>query len=219
MTQGGKRPTKAERKEQARQQRLAEMKRRKRKAKMRKVWTFAAVAAVIAVVVVVVILAGKGNKKARADLDKLASAAGCTKIESPKDLGQKHVSPPEIVTYNSKPPTSGPHYGSPTSTGVHSSPIQNEVEVHNLEHSHIIVQYKPDIDQAFIDKLEDLAKIDDKRIIVAPYNDMDAKVAVTAWAQISTCSTTSDEFIPFARAFFDHYKGKGPEGDLPGTPA
>lgn len=221
MTQGGKRPTKAERKEQARQQRLAEMRRRQAKARMRKFTWGIAVAVAAAGIAVWIVLAQQAGVKKVKDLNKLAAAAGCSEIQEPKDLGQGHITDPqERVTYNSTPPTSGKHAGRWDPTGVHSTPIQNEVQVHNLEHGHVLVQYKPDLDQAFIDKLEGLAATDNTRVIVAPYNDMDSRLAVTAWARISNCSNpTETAFITFARAFIDEFKGKGPEGDIPGTPA
>lgn len=219
MTQGGRRQTKAERKEEARRRRLEEMKRRQRQARLRKIWFGAIAAVAIAAIVVGVMLAGKGSKEAKQNLDKLAAAAGCTEIQEPDDQGQGHTTTPtEVVQYNTSPPTNGKHAGRWEATGVQTAPIQNEVQVHNLEHGHVIVSYKPDVDQAFIDKLEELAKADNTRIVVAPYNTMEAKLAVTSWARISTCNEVKDSFLDFARAYIDFYKGKGPEGDIPGTP-
>ncbi len=220
MTQGGKKPTKAERKEQLRQQRLAEMKRRQRKSRMRKIWTGVIAAVIVLAVAGLIWLSGRSGRVNEQQLNRLATTAGCTTVQEPADDGQGHTSSPtETVTYRTKPPTSGKHAPQWDKTGVHSSPIRNETQVHNLEHGHVLIQYKPDIDQAFIDKLEGIAKRDPTRIIVAPYSDMDAKLALTAWTRLSTCNEVKDDFIEFARKFADVYKGKGPEGDIPGTPA
>jgi hypothetical protein len=218
VTQGGKKETKAERKEQVRQQRLAEMRRRKRKMRIRKIWTWVIVGLVIAAIVTAIVLNAKGKGNAKKELDRLARAAGCTAIQSPPDLGGGHTqTPEETVKYNTSPPTSGRHFGQWDNTGVHTSQIRNEVQVHNLEHGHVIISYKPDIPQSFIDKLEAVAKVDERRVIVAPYNEMDAKLAITSWAHISTCNETKDGFLDFAKKYIDFYKAKGPEGDIPGT--
>ena len=43
--------------------------------------------------------------------------------------------------YNSTPPTSGPHLPYIAPWGVHTKPIANELQVHNLEDGGVVVQY------------------------------------------------------------------------------
>lgn len=212
-----KRPTKAERREEAKQRRLAEMKKRERVVRRRKLMRLVAVAAVIAVVVAVIAIAQQGGKKATQDLNKLVATAGCSPLEQPKDLGQQHVQPPQTIQYNSTPPTSGSHYSSPDQTGVHVAQIQNEIQVHNLEHGHVIVHYN-NTSEDVTTKLEDIAKDDPTRIIVEPYKTMSYKVALTAWGRIIGCNNPNDKVVDLAKDFAKRHKGKGPEGDIPGTP-
>ena len=56
--------------------------------------------------------------------------------------GWNHIDPPAKATnYNSVPPTSGDHYGATADTRVHTQPVPDENQVHNLEHGQIIIQY------------------------------------------------------------------------------
>src|SRR5581483_2784265 len=102
--------------------------------------------------------------------------------------GQEHIARNAAhVAYNSIPPTSGPHYndaGAPTPWGIYQDPIQNEVQVHNLEHGGIVIQYScgascPEIKQQIEDfynawtpthKLSDWP--DSTKVVVAPYPQM-----------------------------------------------
>ena len=45
------------------------------------------------------------------------------------------------MTYNSFPPSSGPHYQQPAPWGIYEDPIKQTILVHNLEHGGIVVQY------------------------------------------------------------------------------
>jgi hypothetical protein len=214
---GDKRPTKAERRDEAKQRRIEEMRRRQRRAQTRRLMTIAGVVVVIVAIAAVIVFAQKGSKKKTEDLNKLAAAAGCSNLEEPKDLGQGHIAPPETVQYNSTPPTSGKHYDSPDQTGVHVAQIQNEVQVHNLEHGHIAIHYN-NISEDLTTKLEAVVKVDARRVIVEPYKTMSYKVALTAWGKIIGCNNPNDKVVDLATEFAKRFKGKGPEGDIPGTP-
>src|SRR5687767_13035743 len=53
--------------------------------------------------------------------------------------GQQHINEGEShVAYNSKPPTSGPHWmitgRAPVPWGIYKEPIADEAQLHNLEH-------------------------------------------------------------------------------------
>ena len=45
------------------------------------------------------------------------------------------------MTYNSFPPSSGPHYQQPAPWGIYEDPIKQTILVHNLEHGGIVIQY------------------------------------------------------------------------------
>jgi hypothetical protein len=212
-----KKPTKAERRDEAKTRRIEEMRRRERKARTRKLVTSLIVLVVVAGAVVGIVLASQNSKKDVKALNVLAAQAGCTDIQTFKDQGQVHINPPATFNYNSKPPTSGSHYPSPDQTGVHTAQIQNETQVHNLEHGHVIIHYNG-LSDALITKLEGIVKTDPTRIVVEPYKDMPYKVAMTAWTTLIGCDNPNDKVVDLAVAFTKKYKGNGPEGDLPGTP-
>lgn len=226
MTQGGRKPTKAERKEEARKARLAELRRRQRKARMRKFYYGGAAVLVIGGIVAAVLTTGQASKKKISDFNKIAAAAGCDPVKSLPIEGHTHVPRPQKVTYGTNPPTSGNHWAdsnAPARTGVYTSPgqLQDEEIVHNMEHSHVIIQYTSGLtNQDLINKLEDLVRQHNRRMIIAPRASMQDGyiLAFTAWGKLDGCKTPNDKAIDAAKAFFDTFKGEGPEGFLPGTP-
>ncbi|MCX6022176.1 MAG: DUF3105 domain-containing protein [Chloroflexi bacterium] len=70
------------------------------------------------------------------------------------DLGNRHVTATDEVTYNSEPPTSGPHLPNLASWGVHSEPVDTKLQVHNLEDGGVVVQYDCEDCQDMVKQLE-----------------------------------------------------------------
>ena len=95
-------------------------------------WTFGAG---VAAAVVVALIVGWFAYRAQANLPGQKFA----------DLGNLHVQtvgdPHE--PYNSTPPTSGPHLPYIAPWGIHTRPIPNELQVHNLEDGGVVVQEMP----------------------------------------------------------------------------
>src|SRR6184192_4136745 len=62
------------------------------------------------------------------------------------DQGNLHVASPDTPheKYNSDPPTSGPHLPYIAPWGVHTRPIPQPLQVHNLEDGGVLVQYNCD---------------------------------------------------------------------------
>jgi Protein of unknown function (DUF3105) len=58
-------------------------------------------------------------------------------------LGNQHLASVETphVLYNTRPLTSGPHLPSVARWGIHTQPILDELQVHNLEDGGVLVQY------------------------------------------------------------------------------
>lgn len=129
------------------------------------------------------------------------------------DQGNQHVesvdSPHE--PYNSRPPTSGPHVGRIAPWGVSAAAIPNELQVHNLEDGGVLIQYHPD--KASKEDIAELEKLADeyrgRHIVVAPYADMEYKIAFTAWTRLLPLESADKEQIKkFIRAYegIDHHK-------------
>ena len=134
----------------------------------------------------------------------------CTPIRSPDILDATHIPDGQKATYNTTPPSSGNHYARPVQVGGYTEPIPNERQVHNLEHGHVMVQYR-DLSPAQIDELEELIRPDPEMIILAPYPDMDPVVAFTSWGKIQTCDAWSDSVPALAKYFIDRNRDNAPE--------
>jgi hypothetical protein len=120
-------------------------------------------------------------------------------------LGNQHIQPPQTAAYNSSPPTSGPHYTVIAPWGVHEEPIQNELQVHNLEDGGVMVQYNcqagcPEL----ADQLAGIVSRYPEQVILAPYPDMDASIALTAWGRIDTLEQFDEKRI---LRFIEAYRG------------
>ncbi|HZD72501.1 MAG TPA: DUF3105 domain-containing protein [Actinomycetota bacterium] len=134
-------------------------------------------------------------------------------IQSIPNLGQDHLDPGGKYTqYNSTPPTSGPHDPTPAPCGVTNEPISNEVQVHDLEHGVIMVQYRPDLDPAKVSRLEALGRSYSSHVIVAPYPGLRTAVAATAWTKLMPLDGVDEGKL---RRFIDLYRQKGPEAGVP----
>ena len=135
------------------------------------------------------------------------------------DQGRTHIAwlaphPP----YNSVPATSGWHFRPPFAPafwGIFTGPLPDEVLVHNLEHAGVGIHYNcPDGCEELVTQLIDIVRVPLRKrllkIIIAPYPDMDTRIALTAWNYL-------DKFEEFdelrIRAFIlEHEKsGNAPE--------
>lgn len=124
------------------------------------------------------------------------------------DLGNEHIeregSPHQ--PYNSTPPTSGPHIGSSiASWGVHTEPVPDELQVHNLEDGGVMIQYQPDKTTGEeVAALEQIFKEKGGHIVVAPYPKMEYKIALTAWTRLLKIDSVDRAQID---AFIQAYEG------------
>lgn len=134
-------------------------------------------------------------------------------VQTLANLGQGHLDPGGKYTkYNSTPPTSGPHDPTAAPCGVTTEPISNEVQVHNLEHGVIMVQYRPGLETAQVSRLEALGRSYSSHVIVAPYPGLRTAVAATAWTRLMTLDDADTGKL---RRFIDLYRQKGPERGVP----
>lgn len=128
------------------------------------------------------------------------------------DLGQTHVAVATPVTYNSNPPTSGPHYPYPAGWGIYRNPPANEFLVHNLEHGGVIISYNPDrITGQELEQIRAQARslsTFNPRIIVTPWRNLDTTIALTAWTYLQKL----DRYNPTkVQVFYDTHIARGPE--------
>jgi hypothetical protein len=128
-------------------------------------------------------------------------------------LGDSH--PP----YNSDPPTSGHHMPDIAPWGMYNQPIPKEYQVHNLEDGGVLIQYNcpkgcPDLLKkldALFQKYKKRAESDKKymHLIVAPYSNLDSRLALSAWTRLDKLNDFDEARIDrFIEAYIgiDHHK-------------
>ncbi|MEK9183309.1 MAG: DUF3105 domain-containing protein [Patescibacteria group bacterium] len=124
-------------------------------------------------------------------------------------MGNNHISlssPHE--PYNSNPPTSGPHTGKDADWGAHQDEISDEVAIHNLEHGGIWITYQDKNDQDLKNKMEELARQYQSKILLSPRAKNDSPIALSAWGRLLKLSAFDEIKI---KKFIRQYKNKGPE--------
>ena len=136
------------------------------------------------------------------------------------DLGRNHISVgASHESYNSNPPTSGPHYEEWESKGVYKEQQPDEGLVHNLEHGYIWISYRPDASPKIIEQLENFYSFG-KKIIIEPRKENDKTIALAAWNWLDKFDSTSkdalsDIEIKRISDFIDAYINRGPEPNAP----
>jgi hypothetical protein len=179
-------------------------------------WVFAtAIAAVVAVA------ATAGFVVVAREDDGSSAAAACRPDERRPDHGAPHVSPGETYEPPERPATSGPHDASVVVPGVYDRPVPEVVAVHNLEHGHVIVYYRSDVDEALppetVADLEALVRLEPE-VVMAPYPDLSegTSLALVAWRWIQTCTAeiSPSEAVARARAFIAEHRN-GPDAPEP----
>lgn len=178
------------------QARKEEARRRKRRRR---------IAIVGGLAIVAVILVGYGLT--RSEPDELAA------VEVIPNMGDGHLAQGEAPPdYNSNPPTSGRHASSSAECGIYVEEVADVIQVHNLEHGTIVIQYRPDLSQPDRDALEDYARTKSSHILVAPRVGLETAIAVTAWTRLLQLETVDFGTID---VFYDRFVRRGPELGVP----
>ncbi len=140
--------------------------------------------------------------------------------------GHTHLQPgePDDFVYNSNPPTSGPHRELFTNTFISPAPIPKYIQAHLLEHGNVLLQYNcncPDLaaalggiamvydmhlvpTNALQPSAADVQNGEDQglAVIIAPYPNMKARIALTAWTRLGTLPAIDKQKIV---SFIDSY--------------
>jgi hypothetical protein len=201
-----RRPTKAERREEARLKREEIQRRMARRRRSRSIGLILVVIAVAVVVVAVFLTSGGGSSNgsgvaSASDLLQQASAAkqsaGCDAVQTTPNyanapgadpsIDHQHIgsSPaPALSTYATTPPASGPHNPVPLPPGIYDSPPDVYRTIHSLEHGAVIIWYAPGTTGKALDDLRAFygqptsdANIGQAKIIIAPYDYPDQGTA------------------------------------------
>ena len=109
-----------------------------------------AVVAVIAIGIGFISMMGgddDGATASAAEFDAAVKTAGCTVREFPIDKGGEHIAAtdPDPPSWDSDPPTHGPHDPVWAIWGQYDTEVAQRNLVHNLEHAGLVIQYGPNV--------------------------------------------------------------------------
>jgi uncharacterized protein DUF3105 len=196
----GRRPTKAERREEARLKREEIQRQMAGRRRNRTIGLVLVVVAVIVAVVAAFVLSGDDDGTSATGVpsadtllsqaDAATDTAGCDIVQETGNYGDapgddpaidhQHVDPadrPTLSTYPTIPPASGPHDASPLPAGIYDASPDLYRTIHSMEHGGVIVWYSPDADatkvadlQAFYGQQLSEVGVGQDRVIVAPYD-------------------------------------------------
>jgi hypothetical protein len=129
--------------------------------------------------------------------------------------GRAHVATgSRVTTYRSDPPVSGPHWSdanAPIPWGIYTSPIPDEVLVHNLEHGGIVIHYRTSAALEIVQQLVDFIQNQPGGIegfILVPRNNHPAPVTMSAWEYYLNVFQINE---PLMRNFISAHFDNGPE--------
>ena len=152
------------------------------------------------------------------DLEESATEAGCElNLDLPNE-GNTHFTDDSKGTYETNPPTSGDHFGSPTEAGSGAigdgayleKPPESRL-VHSMEHGRVEIRYNPDLAEEDQLALKGVFDEDPGGMIMVPDPDLDVDVAFSAWENYVSCDTYDPLAIDVLRNFRDTFRGNGPE--------
>jgi len=190
----GRKPTKAERKEQARREREELQRRLASKRRSRTIGIVVGALVVGAVVFATTLLPSEGGdlpspQQLLQRATQAADQAGCGDVMTtppfdPPDQDRTHIggadaAGPPLSAYPATPPASGPHADVTLPAGVYDSVTIGDLyrSIHSLEHGATIVWYDPAAPASDVARLVEFydrrlqdAEVGQDRVIVAPYD-------------------------------------------------
>ncbi|MEV4771035.1 MULTISPECIES: DUF3105 domain-containing protein [Micromonospora] len=122
--------------------------------------------------------------------------------------------------YRTLPPTSGPHSPRVVVPGIYRDAVPEELQVHALEHGHVLVQYAPDVPPGDVEKLERLGRRHPRDVVVAPYPALGHGIGLTGWQRLDRLDTLDEraveEFVERIAGRYDHSWQHGATDCVPG---
>ncbi len=136
-----------------------------------------------------------------------------------------HIASNEKVTYNTDPPTSGPHYSGPLRAGFYEEadlaqmpPFPEGHLVHNLEHGYVIFWYNCALlTEAECAELKDqiravMDRFDGQKLIAFPRETLEVPVVLTSWGRMEAMEAFDESA---ARRFVSRNRNRSPEATAP----
>ncbi len=131
-----------------------------------------------------------------------------------------HLTPCTDTTFDTTPPSEGPHYATWAAFGVYDAPVPWGHLVHSLEHGGVVIAYACGADcadvparlRAFYDTYTPDPRCTTTsvphRLIVVPSPDLDVPIAAAAWGEIYRATCLDEASL---RAFVDAHYARAPE--------
>ena len=173
MSSGAQRATKDDRRAA-----LADLQTQQQRADRRRNILIVGISVLVALALIipaVVVLTGESRRQAAI---AEAAAGDIQGVEEYSDLTANHVS--EDVTYDAASPVGGDHNPAWQNCGFYEEPVVEEHAVHSLEHGAVWVTFDPELPQAQVDTLRELAD-QHPYLLVSPREDIEAPVVASAW--------------------------------------
>lgn len=125
------------------------------------------------------------------------------------ELGRQHVTDISSITYNSNPPTSGPHFEVWAKKGAYSDVISDGHLIHSLEHGYVVLSYNcasKEESEAFASAsagLFNTSKVtaDSKMSFFTPKNPPVQEIRLPASFQSDSCKKLVDQLSMFLKEF------------------
>ena len=189
--------------------RLEEKRRRQRTI----LWSAVAVLSLLALIGLIVIM-GRDEPQAQnqpvTEEARAAArqAAGSEGVKTFPAAGRDHIQASQQPrNWNSNPPTSGDHLGTPLAPGVYDNEQDPRALVHNLEHGYVVIYYKG-IPADQIDQLRKFVEArDGSKLVLTPWSGLESNgVALTAWQNLETMQRVNLDLV---QAFVNDYMVPG----------
>lgn len=179
-----------------------------------------AVVAVIAIGIGFISMMGgedQGATASAADFDAAVKAAGCTVKESPIDKGGDHIpaTDPDPPSWDSDPPTHGPHDPSTAIWGQYDTEVAQRNLVHNLEHAGIVIQYGPKVPADQLAALRTAVLEDTEWMVLSPYAKLNDQIAFEVWGKLTECRKFDQTVLDRFRSYRNKPGGSAESDQFP----
>ena len=178
-----------------------------------------AVVAVVAIGIgfVSVLDIGGGGGASAADFDKAAKAADCTVQDFGTDKGGIHLAAtdPDPKSWDSDPPTHGPHDPVWAIWGQYDQDVPQRNLVHNLEHAGLVIQYGPQVNADQLAALKQAVLKDTKWTVLAPYSKLGDKIAFEVWTHMAKCTKFDEGVLAHYQSFRNKPGGSAESDQFP----
>lgn len=175
-------------------------------------------------VALALVVFGGGDTADAARVESALQSAGCTLTAVDAAEGEHSVASPEdrVESWNTFPPTNGPHHVDPAIFGAYQEPLNQAQVVHNLEHGGVFIQYGDEVPDDSVAALRDFYVENRNGTLLAPLPELGPTIALGAWVAPSSAGGTTDTGVGYLAecaefdeeafsAFFDEFQFNGPE--------